>query len=236
VHTIHVVSLEPFERRINVQLNYRTPLRSSIMRSSGRLLRGFALISTSFAFLGLSSVARAQNPDRANPDAETCAMYDAAIAKVAPDVSVPMIVYDSISLATPSFAFHAYTGMGAHKVDTGFVVTDSLWEMMRAQHRDRIPLPACFGSNRKVTRLLYDSIRAPFKDRKDGWDTFRKTYPTARGFYIFGRIMRVPGDSNHVLVYVAHAGDWLSGGGEVLILQNVGGVWKVRGSKAIWAS
>jgi hypothetical protein len=169
-------------------------------------------------------------------ESEDCAVYAAAMLKLAPDTTKVLVMYDSISLATPQFAFHAWTGMGETKADTGFIVTEALWNAMRAEHKDRIALPSCVQAVRKVQRLAYDSIRAPFKDRDAGWTAFRAAHPSADGFYIFSRVHHPASDPNHALLYVAHASDWLSGGGEILVLTRDKGQWRVTGRRPMWAS
>jgi hypothetical protein len=167
--------------------------------------------------------------------ADQCQVYAAAITYLEPDSSARLVVYDSTSLGVPQFAFHAWTSMG-RKADTGFVVTDSMFQAMREENRNRRALPECISSSRRTTRLRYDSLRASFGDKQKGWDNFKAAYPGADGFYMFSKVFSLTSDGSQALLYAAHARDWLNGGGRVLFLRKRDGVWRVEAYRYVWLS
>lgn len=182
----------------------------------------------------LPAISLGITPLAAQESAE-CAIYHAVIAAIAPDSTRPMVVYDSTSLGTPTFAFHAWTSMGRPK-DTLFAMTSATWDSVRADLQPRGPLPACLAGPRKMMRLRYDSISTKFTDRMKGWDVFRAAYPEAGGFFMFGKVFYpVPG-GDRALLYAAHASDWLAGGGFVYFLRKIDGVWRVEGKQTMWLS
>jgi hypothetical protein len=171
----------------------------------------------------------AQNVDQ-------CAVYAASLAYMERDSTARIVVYDSTSLATPSFAFHAWTGMGPRKSDTGFVVTDTMLQALRAENRNRQALPDCISSTRKITRVWYDSLRAKFTDREKGWDVFKAAYPDAHGFFILSKVYWLASDGTQALLYVARATHWLAGSGQILFLRKRDGRWRVEAYRAVWVS
>ena len=167
---------------------------------------------------------------------ERCGVYAAVITHVTGDSTRPVVIYDSTSLGVPRFAFRAFTGLGPQKADTGFVITDSLLALQRADNRERIPLPECIAASRRVTRLQFDSLRASFMSGRGGWEAFNAAYPDARGFLMASRVTWLSPDSSQALVYVAEASAPLSGGGSVLYLRRNGSRWRVQSVRRVWAS
>ena len=169
-------------------------------------------------------------------DADLCGVYATALKKLVPDSTVPIVAYDSVSLATPGFAFHAYTGMGPPKAGSKVPFTDSLWQLIRGQHRERDALPPCFGAGHRVVRVRYDSIASQFRNRDSGWVNFQKAFPGAQGFYVVGRPYFMNADRSEAMVYIAHASHWLAGSGVVYYLRKSQGVWELVGEHPLWMS
>lgn len=167
---------------------------------------------------------------------DDCAIYAAALRRIVPDSMATMVAYDSVSLALPGFAFHAWTGMGLPKAGSPVPLTDSLWQRMRGTYAQREALPECFGAGRRVVRVPYDSLIAQFKDKAKGWDQFRAVFPSARGFFIAGRPFFVDDDHTQAFLYLAQATDWLSGWGQMAFLRKVDGRREVIGTHAMWES
>lgn len=68
-----------------------------------------------------------------------------------------------------------------------------------------------------------------------GWDRFYRKYPKSAGYIQVSR----PGfnaEKTLALVYVGNQRNWLSGGGEYVVLEKVDGVWKVKTRDTIWVS
>lgn len=191
-------------------------------------LQGLALL---LALLALAPRgARAQETD-------VCAIYAATLDSILPDTTKPVVVYDSVSLATPSFAFRAWTGIQLPGAQSKVPLPDSLWEHIRSTYRaSREALPPCFGSGRPVTRLTYDSLIASFEDREHAWDQFRTRYPSAPGFLIVGRPYFLDGARTRALVYVAIAAHWLAGGGTMYYLERVNDQWRLVAWHTLWRS
>jgi len=169
-------------------------------------------------------------------EADVCAVYAAALHQLMPDTVRTIVAYDSVSLALPNFAFHAWTGMGLPKAESKVPLTDSLWQRMRSTYGQREALPRCFGAGKSVVRVPYDSLSAQFKDREKGWDQFHVVFPTAPGFLIAGRPFFLSEAHSEALVYIAVATHWLSGSGIVMYLRKVDGEWVVIGRHSMWKS
>lgn len=167
---------------------------------------------------------------------DLCPIYLAAWDEIFGRDTAVVVLYDSTSLATPTFAFHAWVGMRFTEPDSVFTVTDSLWEAMRGALAPRGPLPACLGQQRRVRRAQYADMRAPFRDRERGWEAFVDSFPGARRLGLMSHVLRLGGDDPGVLVYVASASHWLAGGGDLLLLRPRDGRWVVVARKAIWRS
>jgi hypothetical protein len=183
--------------------------------------------------LGLASnawsVVSAQEP-------ASCGVYAAALEHLRQGEARMIVVYDSVSLATPTFAFHAWHTRGRPEAGSPVPLTDSLWEAMRSAHRVREALPACFGAGWTVVRVPYDSLRAPFRDREAGWANFGQVFPGAGGFLVVGRPLFINAAGDEALVYVGRAVYWLAGSGTMLYLRRMGGAWRVIATHAMWGS
>lgn len=171
-------------------------------------------------------------------ESERCEIYAAVLAQVAPlGSSRPVVVYDSVSMAIPSFAFHAWTGIGMPRTESKVPLTPALWEELRGTYRgERESLPSCFGEGRTVIRVPYDSLTGPFADRENGWDNFQRVFPEASGFMIVGRPWMLDGEVPGALLYIGRAVHWLSGTGRMFFLQRIDGKWTVVDSHALWMS
>ncbi len=168
--------------------------------------------------------------------ADDCAIYSAVLDRLVPDSLRTIVTYDSVSLALPRFAFHAWTGRGLPKPGSVVPLTDSVWQRMRATYGQREALPECFGAGRHVVRVPYDSLTAQFKDRENGWNQFHTVFPSSRGFFIVGRPFFPDDDRTHAFVYVAVATHWLAGSGYIAYLRKVDGRWEVVGTHSMWVS
>ncbi len=165
-----------------------------------------------------------------------CALYDVAVRFVVPDSTKPLVIADSNSMGVTQFAFHAWTGLGPSKADSGIPWSDSTITMMNAANRPRADLPSCVRERPGVITESYDQLMAPFKDREKGWDLFYGAHPGSPGFLVFSRPLWLTDDHDEALVYVAHATHWLSGQGRVLYMRRVGGTWTVVKSRTHWVS
>lgn len=176
-------------------------------------------------------------PSRGNAqEADVCAVYVAVLRQLMPDTVGKIVVYDSVSLALPNFAFHAWTGLGLPKGGSTVPLTDSLWQRMRSTYSQREALPRCFGAGKSVVRVPYDSLSAQFKDREKGWDQFHVVFPAAPGFLIAGRPFFLSDAHSEALVYIAVATHWLSGSGIVMYFRKADGEWVVIGRHSMWES
>jgi hypothetical protein len=183
----------------------------------------------------IAAVALTSAPPLHSQNSADCAVYAAALAAVSPDTNRPILVYDSTSMATPSFAFHAWVSVGAGR-DSQFTLPQSTWDSLRADLNRRGPLPECIGASRRVIRLRYDSIYTKFADRARGWDIFHESYPDVAGFLLFGKVYWPDPDGDRALLYVGRALHWLSGAGDILFLKKTDGVWRVEGRRPLWRS
>ena len=173
-------------------------------------------------------------PAKAQQEAD-CEIYRAVLIAIAPDSTKPIVVYDSTSLGTPSFAFHAWTSMPLPR-DSTFRMSESTWDAVRANNALRGPLPACIDAMRPIRRVWYDSIRTKFADREKGWDVFSAAYPGSGGFHMFGKPYWPTAGGDLALIYVARASHWLAGGGDVLYVRRTDGRWSVVGRHPLWRS
>lgn len=205
-------------------------VRARGSRCARRLLR--AVVVAAFACAaprGLAAQEAGSPPDR-------CPIYLAAWDEIFGRDTAVVVLYDSTSLATPTFAFHGWAGMRFTEPDSVFTVTDSLWQAMRAALAPRGPLPVCLEQQRRVRRAPYAEMQAPFRDRTRGWEAFVEAFPGARRLGLMSHVLPLGGDDAGVLVYVASASHWLSGGGDLLLLRPRDGRWAVVARKAIWRS
>lgn len=187
------------------------------------------------ALLAVLSVLVGASPLHAQ-ESEVCGVYAAVLDSLYQDTTHVLVVYDSTSLATPTFGFHAYSGLGLPAAGSAVPLSDSLWEVMRAEHRDRDALPACIATGRTVVRVPYDSLRAPFRDRESGWRDFAAVFPGARGLALLGHPLFIDPDRREAMVYVGRAFHWLSGSGTIFYLRFADGRWQVHGSHRLWVS
>ena len=178
---------------------------------------------------GAASSAVAPNPAHA---ADVCAIY-AIVMRQSENDSVSTVVYDSVSLAAPTFAFRTLTGRALPTAGAAIPFTDSLWQDMRTKHVARESLPSCVGAGQRITRVRYDSLLGPFRG-DDGWSRFAQLYPRARGFQFIGRPMFTDAQRTDAFVYVAHAIGWQHGSGDVTYVRKLNGVWQVVGSHTMW--
>ena len=192
--------------------------------------------ATSCAFFFAILLGRANVTPVTAQTVDGCAIYAAAVSHLVPDSVGTIVAYDSVSLALPSFAFHAWTGMGLPKAGSTVPLTDSLWQRMRGTYGQREALPDCFGAGKHVVRVPYDSLIAQFKDKEKGWDLFHVVFPSARGFFVVSRTFFMDDDHTQALLYVAVATHWLSGSGLMVYLHKVDGRWEVVGTHAMWLS
>jgi hypothetical protein len=169
-------------------------------------------------------------------ESPACGVYQADLDSLLPDTSQVMVAYDSTSLATPNFALHAWVGLGLPKAGSDVPLTDSLWQVMRAAHRDRTALPPCLRAGGPVVRVRYDSLRAPFKDRENGWMRFAELFRGAPGLFILGEPLVFGDAQNEAFVYVGRAMHWLGGSGTIYYLRRTGGRWQIHGRHSVWAS
>ena len=190
-------------------------------------LQAVAAASVAFAVSFAAPAMAQQAPD--------CEIYRAVFTRMAPDSTKPMVVYDSTSLGTPSFAFHAWTSMPLPK-DSTYRMSQATWDALRANLAPRGPLPECINQMRPMMRVWYDSIQTKFADREKGWETFRAAYPKANGFFMFGKPYWPVAGGDLALLYGASAADWLAGGGDVYYVKLVDGRWAVVGRHPLWRS
>jgi hypothetical protein len=191
------------------------------------MMHRLGIITVALALLGPSAATGQQDQD--------CEIYRAALTAIAPDSTTPVVVYDSTSLGTPTFAFHAWTSMGAPR-DSTYRMSRETWDAVRANNEPRGPLPECLNTMRRLTRVWYDSIRTKFSDREKGWEIFSAAYPGANGFRMFGKPYWPVVGGDLALIYVASASHWLAGGGDVLYVKKVDGRWTVVGRPPLWRS
>jgi hypothetical protein len=177
--------------------------------------------------------AMAQTDTAASPD--PCPVYLVAWDDVMSRDSSVIVVYDSTSLATPTFAFHAWTGMPS-STDSLFPNADSLFQSLRATLAPRRPLPTCLEEQRPARRATYAAMQAPFRDRERGWELFTEAFPGARRLALFSHVLWIAGEQPTAVLYVATASHWLAGGGDLLLLAQRNGRWTVVARKALWRS
>ena len=192
------------------------------------VVSGAASSAASSAAIG----AVAPNPALA---ADVCAIY-AIVMRHSVSDSVSIVVYDSVSLAAPTFAFRTATGGLLPPAGAAIPFTDSLWQDMRTMHSVRESLPACVGAGQRITRVPFDSLLTPFRGDDDGWSRFAQLYPRAQGFHIIGRPMFTNAQRTDAFVYVAHASSWQHGSGDVMHVRKLNGVWQVVGSHTMWVA
>lgn len=188
-------------------------------------------LSAGLALLVVAVPVRAQ-------DTASCGVYRALLASVAPDTAKPFVVYDSVSLAQPTFAFHAYTGYRLPDSTSGVPITDSLWEAMRAEHHEgsRDALPSCIDEGRRMVRVPYDSLWKLLRGEGGGWDRFYQVFPGAPGFWVLGEPLYLDEQHTRALVYVGNASHWLAGGGLIFYLKKESTGWVVVAQGQTWVS
>lgn len=165
-----------------------------------------------------------------------CAVYAAALLAIRPDSTRPLVIADSNSMGTPSFAFHAWTGMPRPRADTGMVLTDSLIRAMNAANQPRADLPACVRQRAGVKTESYATLMAPFVDQENGWKAFADAHPRALGFLVLSRPLWLSPSQDEALLYVAGAADWLVGSGVVLYMRRLGDSWTLVKRFTLWLS
>ena len=165
-----------------------------------------------------------------------CGLYEAALRFAVPDSSKRLVIADSNSMGVPQFAFHAWSGMGPPKEGSGMPWSDSTIAQMNVANRPRAELPACVRQRAGVTTESYAALAAPFKDREHGWEAFAAAHPGAAGFLVLSRPLWLSEAHDEALVQVVQAWHWLAGGGRVLYLRRVNGVWGVVTSHQYWVS
>jgi hypothetical protein len=168
--------------------------------------------------------------------AEVCAIYDVALRHRLSDSTPGIVVYDSVSLALPAFALRDLVNHGLPGTGAAVPFTDSLWTAMRASHRERQPLPACFGAGKRTLRVHYDALVALYRANEDGWMAFARAFPGVRGFHIVGKPMFANDRHTEAFLYIAHAAHWLSGAADVLYLRKVNRTWEVIGRHSMLRS
>jgi len=162
-----------------------------------------------------------------------CAIYAAAI-EAARDTAL-VVVIDSTSAGVPMFAFNAYSGVPRSPAEQGLPLTDSVFEAFQSLNHSRESLRACLAGLPGVRPVRDDSLIALFGRDHQGWTRFRARYSGARRFILVSQPL-VLGDSA-VLIYVAHASDWLSGAGEILRLEgDSAGHWVRKAGAVLWIS
>jgi hypothetical protein len=186
----------------------------------------------------IAAVSATAGPTRVNnaPDPDACAIYIVAMRRVIPDSTTVTVVYDSVSIAMPSFALHGVVERGKKMDVASRAFSDSVWNAMRIAHRDRHALPSCVASDRRIVRVSYDSIVSQFRPEEDGWLRFNRTFPQARAMMILGKPLYANPQRTESFLHVAHASQWLTGTGELMQLRKVNGAWEVVASHARWTT
>ena len=214
-------------KRIRAQSDRVKPSCAASVSKSTAAATASEVVSGAASSAAIGAVA--PNPALA---ADVCAIY-AIVMRHSVSDSVSIVVYDSVSLAAPTFAFRTLTGRALPTAGAAIPFTDSLWQDMRTKHVARESLPSCVGAGQRITRVRYDSLLGPFRG-DDGWSRFAQLYPRARGFQFIGRPMFTDAQRTDAFVYVAHAIGWQHGSGDVTYVRKLNGVWQVVGSHTMW--
>lgn len=165
-----------------------------------------------------------------------CALYAALLPSVTSDQATSIVMADSNSMGTTTFAFHAWSSMGAPKVDSLNLWNDSTVRRMNAANFPRAELPACLTAAPKVTTESWATLIAHFSDREKGWEQFRAAHPGAAGFHVFSRPLWLTPTQDEAIVYVARAFDWLAGDGTLYYLRRRDGRWAIVERSTLWVS
>jgi hypothetical protein len=169
-------------------------------------------------------------------ESDECAIYAEAVRLLAPDTSKRIVLYDSVSLGVPQFAFHAWTGRGYDPNDTGVVINRDMQSAMNEGMKNRKALPTCQFVPAGAIRVQFDTARLKFSDRNTGWDTFRAAYPNTNGFFMLSHVHWLNAEHTLAVVYAARAYDWLAGEGRMIVLNKTSGKWVITKSRTVWVS
>ena len=85
---------------------------------------------------------------------------------------------------------------------------------------------------RLITEEELDTI---FKRGLDGWESYRKEFPTANG-YIGLSALGFSRDGQQALVYFQTSSDWLAGFGSYYLLARTETGWKIAAEDLVWVS
>ena len=115
-------------------------------------------------------------------------------------------------------------------------LTRELFDAFLAANREAVPSADLLEITPKVIPISQEKLTEIFSAPEGkGWEVFYQTYGRVPGVQSFSR----PGfsqDGKLALVYSGGQYDWLAGMGELLLLEQVDGVWQVKSRRMVWIS
>lgn len=135
--------------------------------------------------------------------------------------------------------YHEWVDWGDYAAEW---VSDSLPDVPRDLIRDFRRVAAGrsriepFELGRGKLHLLADSTLARFFGKgKPGWDGFYRAFPRGSGIVSLSRV-GLSRDGHWAVLYVGQQSNWLVGAGDLYVLHNDGGIWRIRYRRMLWLS
>ncbi len=111
-----------------------------------------------------------------------------------------------------------------------------LFDAFLAANREAVPSADLLEITPKVIPISQEKLTEIFgAPEGKGWEVFYQTYGRVPGVQSFSR----PGfskDGKLALVYSGGQYDWLAGMGELLLMEQVDGIWKIKSRAMVWIS